>query len=340
MTSDVRSELVEKLRKAVSARAVDGDQVLALALELLQADPDQVRFTVDASHISRLGLELVAKQQTAVAELVKNAYDADATQVRLTFRNSEAEGGSLEVSDDGSGMTRDDLINGFMRISTAQKQTDPHSAKYRRARAGRKGIGRFAAQRLGRRLTVVTQTVGATGSLKLEIDWAQFLAGRDIQSIRNSVQIGPPRGGSGTTLLIEGLRDKWSDDEIRAAYQAIAELVQPFPIAVSFPIAGSVEDPGFEVVFSRSDGSDPAIVADQWTAYLQFAQASVTGSVDRHGKATYRIESRQFGIDERVRSKVRYRYLESARFRAFYYIPPEIPKQSRAFIGLFRQISG
>ncbi|MCK5385320.1 MAG: ATP-binding protein, partial [Alphaproteobacteria bacterium] len=58
-------------------------------------------FSVDASHISRLGLELVAKQETAVAELVKNGYDADATNVDLIV-NTQSDTTMLEIMDNGS----------------------------------------------------------------------------------------------------------------------------------------------------------------------------------------------------------------------------------------------
>jgi hypothetical protein len=55
-------------------------------------------------------------------------------------------------------MTRDQLINGFMRLSSSDKIHNPISDKYKRTRAGRKGIGRFATQRLGSKLTIITHT--------------------------------------------------------------------------------------------------------------------------------------------------------------------------------------
>lgn len=39
---------------------------------------ENIGFTVDAALIMRLGYELVGKAETAVSELIKNAYDADA----------------------------------------------------------------------------------------------------------------------------------------------------------------------------------------------------------------------------------------------------------------------
>ena len=74
----------------------------------------EVGFTVDAGLIQRLGYELVGRAETAVSELIKNAYDADATVVDVDFIDSDVKGGTLIVSDNGVGMTEDQLINGFM----------------------------------------------------------------------------------------------------------------------------------------------------------------------------------------------------------------------------------
>ena len=104
-----------------------------------------MRFSVDSGIINRLGNELVGKRETAVGELVKNAYDADAEEVNLIFERAWTPGGTLRIEDTGNGMTREQLINGFMRLSSASKVKEPYSPVYHRARAGKKGIGRFAS---------------------------------------------------------------------------------------------------------------------------------------------------------------------------------------------------
>lgn len=118
----------------------------------------EVGFTVDAGLIQRLGYELVGRAETAVSELIKNAYDADATVVDVNFIDSNQKGGILIISDNGVGMSEYQLVNGFMRISSADKIHNPISERFKRTKAGRKGIGRFATQRLGEQLTIVTQT--------------------------------------------------------------------------------------------------------------------------------------------------------------------------------------
>lgn len=154
---------------------------------LLKRGQGTLYFSVDASHISRLGLELVAKQETAVAELVKNGYDADATNVDLIFSTGTGGQTSLEIYDNGSGMDIDQLEAGFMRLSTPNKVVTPRSDQYKRQKAGRKGIGRFAAQRLGRRLILETTTSRLHYGLRLDIDWEQFEAELNLTSVPSAI---------------------------------------------------------------------------------------------------------------------------------------------------------
>jgi signal transduction histidine kinase len=143
-------ELQEELRAVLAQGPPDYARVLALSTELAKLDPDNVRFFADAGLISRLGTELVSRKETALAELVKNAYDADATRVDVLFSDADEPGGELEIRDNGTGMSRRTLVEGFMRLSSTLKVSEPISPRYKRQRAGRKGIGRFAVQRLGR----------------------------------------------------------------------------------------------------------------------------------------------------------------------------------------------
>ena len=168
---ELKSRLNEELKKSIS----DNDLIISLSQEIASLDSERVRFSVDAGLINRLGTELVGKKETAVSELVKNAYDADATLVKLIFENSNEEGGILQIEDNGSGMSRNELINGFMKISSTEKVRNPLSPKYNRNRAGRKGIGRFAVQRLADELIILTKKRGTEHAYRLTIDWSNIL---------------------------------------------------------------------------------------------------------------------------------------------------------------------
>ncbi len=280
------------LQSELSQSDINIERVLELSSQIANADPNNVRFSVDASHITKLGLELVGKQETAVAELVKNGYDADATRVDLFFENVEREGGKLTIRDDGHGMTRAQLVNGFMRISTRDKVDNPRSPQYGRQRAGRKGIGRFAAQRLGAHLVILTQTADANHALKVEIDWENYSADRDIGSITNRIMDVEKLSQHGTTLVIDILRDAWTEAEIKRSFRYITDLLQPFPLAQQ--ARASDEDPGFKARFYKKERDQVIAIVDEKKAIFEHALAVIEGRVDSAGNGFWSLLSRKY----------------------------------------------
>lgn len=320
--------LREKLKKALDKDKVDYNQILLLSTKLAQQDEEFVRFTIDASHINVLGLQLVAKQETALAELVKNAYDADATKVKLVFRNSHKPGGRLDIYDIGTGMTRNQLIDGFMRLSTKDKINNPISKLYKRKRAGRKGIGRFAAQRLGIKLTVKTKTQNSPHGWKVTIDWSNFEANRELITIANRIEADFKfKKRSGTNLIIESLRDAWSDEQIRRAYRYVSELLQPFPLSKTNQ--HETEDPGFKTVFYRKVRDELITITDEEMSIFKHALTQIDGKIDGEGNAFWSLKSQRFKLQqkdlrigpEREAPYSKYEDLRNIRFKAYYFIP-------------------
>ena len=319
-------QLRERLFNLLKKKKVDYNEVLFLSTELAKQDPDFVRFSVDAGIINRLGRELVARQETAVAELIKNAYDAEAKQVDLIFYSTQKSGGKLEVDDDGLGMTREQLIEGFMRISSAEKVNEPVSPNYKRRRAGRKGIGRFAVQRLGEKLQITTQTLDAEAALRIDIDWRKFETGTDLINIVSRIEEIPKLKEQGTTLIIEKLREPWDESAIRQVYQYISGLIQPFPLSKRNIQKGN--HPGFKAVLYQSINNDLQLIADEQTEIFEHALAEIEGYVDKTGRGFWSISSKRFEIDEqllpigpnRQNPVLPYKELRSIDFKAYYFI--------------------
>lgn len=254
---------------------------------------EKLRFAADATIITRIGKELVAKQETALIELVKNAFDADATTVDVVLGEGPT-GTELQIIDNGTGMGRAELVDGFLRLASNLKVTSPRSPGFGRQRAGSKGIGRFAAQRLGERLTLTTRTASMSSGLRLHVNWNEFAAGRDLNAVEVTVEEAS-ECEAGTVLQIEGLRDQWTDAQIRRCFRGVLELQQPFPVA---PVQGNDRaDPGFIVRFKRKNellGDDMA-VADLQTEILDHLHAIIEMQVDDHGRATWRISKNRLG---------------------------------------------
>ena len=111
----------------------------------------EAHFEVNAALLEELGERLVSKPEVALAELVKNAYDADASECELTI--SEAE---ILVQDDGHGMTEGTFLRNWMVVSSQEKGKARFSRVYGRSMAGSKGVGRFSARYLGSMVTLET----------------------------------------------------------------------------------------------------------------------------------------------------------------------------------------
>jgi signal transduction histidine kinase len=290
---------------------------------------EELSFETDAAIITRLGCELVAKQETALIELVKNGFDADATQVDVVFEGS-GPSAVLEIRDNGSGMTRRELVQGFMRLASNLKVQSPRSPRFGRWRAGRKGIGRFAAQRLGDRLVLTTRTEAASVALRLNVDWRQFVHGRRLEDVRVSLDEIPVTDESGTIIRVEILRDFWSEAQIKRCWRGVLALQQPFPVA---PVANRHDvDPGFNVRILRSGRvfADEHVVADMQTEILDHLHAVIEIKVDGKGRASWCLSHNRFGrirewtpihhghLDET--QPPRYDHLKNAAMKAYYVV--------------------
>lgn len=268
--------LRQQLMVELQSETPNSDRIADLAVAIANEDPSRARFSVDAAMLARLGRELVARHETALSELVKNAYDADAQRVVVRISGA-AHGDFIEVSDDGSGMTREALIHGFMRLATNDKVEEPVSAKFGRRRAGRKGVGRFAAERLGRRLVLTTATADAEKALRMNIDWDRFTPGLNLASVSIPLELVEKPRSHGTTLRIEKLRDNWPDSIVERTFEHIAELIDPGDLTKSGVKAGA----DFTVAFS-SNGKDHQIF-DIRTQVANQAYATIEAEVDEKG---------------------------------------------------------
>jgi signal transduction histidine kinase len=342
----------DELSKILVNDPTNYDKIIELSSKLASFDNDNIRFSVDAGVIDRLGTELVARQETAVSELVKNAYDADAKKVILKFEDSDSIGGTLFIEDDGLGMTRDQLVNGFMRISSTDKLRNPLSERFNRKRAGQKGIGRFAVQRLGEKLTITTQTLEGDFALVLTIDWNQYQGDTDLVNITNKIITVPKRKEEGTTLKIEGLKDRWSQAAIKRIYRYVSAIIQPFPLSEqdeNLNDNNEIIDPGFKTVFKKFENDKSITIADESSMIYDHALAEIEGWIDDNGLGIYSVISKQLKIEEYGEigsdpddmSKP-FSELKKIRFKAYYYIYNAglIPKMHETSIKKSARISG
>jgi signal transduction histidine kinase len=218
------------------------------------------KFTVDTHLFRELGELLVGRDSTALAELIKNAYDADATLVTVYGEGLDNPGkGLIVVTDDGLGMRRDQFESGFLRVASRFKeQGERRSLRYGRRYTGAKGIGRLAAHKLAHVLDVISVPAdellveGKPGSLSpvtARIDWDAIEELETLDQVEGSGAIVVKTASrpatdsikSGTIITLSKLRRKWTERD-RAHFLSEVSGFEPPSVLVDPPSNAPAND--------------------------------------------------------------------------------------------------
>lgn len=181
------------------------------------------------------GSDLVTNDCVAIAELVKNSYDAFASQVSVSIEN-----GKITIEDDGCGMTADVVRDAWAVIATPYKQKKPFVEKNGKVRcvSGNKGLGRFSAARLGRYLKIITKS-NDTGTITALIDWKNFAEAEEMGDCKFTISFGEDgalNGKTGTYIEITDLYSIWEYKKIEELKNSLSRLLSPFNVTEDFSI--------------------------------------------------------------------------------------------------------
>ncbi|NMZ29610.1 hypothetical protein HBO40_18375 [Pseudomonas protegens] len=132
------------------------------------------KFTVDSALLRELGERLVGKPHIALAELVKNSYDADATKVTIRFEKD-----SITIIDNGDGMSPTEFVNHWLRVGTTHKQDLTVTARNRQV-TGSKGVGRLSVQFLGDKVDIISRSKKFKNQFSATVDWATAREAGDL----------------------------------------------------------------------------------------------------------------------------------------------------------------
>ena len=215
-------------------------------------EPLDLPFRPRARLLQLLGDELIGSPRLAVFELVKNAYDADAGTVRVVLKNIGRRDASIIVEDDGDGMTLKTIRDIWLvpgHDHRARQRAALQRTRRGRLPLGEKGLGRFAAHKLGNRIKVVTRAKKQQECV-VSINWAKLIRRRNLSDAvvrvikRNPVVF---RGdGTGTRITISELRERnWTRGEVRRLQRQVISISSPFE-GVSDEFSPCLEVPGHE----------------------------------------------------------------------------------------------
>lgn len=274
--------------------------------------------------ITMLGEQLIKNEKIALLELIKNSYDADASWVQIRFINLKKSGAGLEnnensvieIEDDGIGMTFDIIKDSWMNPASPYKYIKKKMGEGRtekgRIMQGEKGIGRYAAFRLGYTIEIFTRAKQTqSNEIYLKSDLSVFddellakkgdLSNKPVfiedvkyeYEIRASPEIitqktlivqgltteRPPHG---TLIRVTNLKGNWSEDKIHDVFEDCLRLVSPFN-KVDFTIDILFNE---ESIFSAEE-------RDRLANLLDIADIKIDGVVDKEGRCKFTLNGKQ-----------------------------------------------
>lgn len=278
-----------------------------------------IPFKVSARTARLIGRENVSKPESALIELIKNSYDADAHHCFVYIDPSNKE---IHLVDNGDGMTLATIENKWMTIGTDSKLND-YLTDSGRVKVGAKGIGRFALDRLGEQCQMVTKSKNEP-YYQWNVDWNEFDVKRTISQVNARVTDLPQfsfikeisrlasakqralielddeeRLGelenflstfktrpTGTYLKIVNIHDDdgWKDFDFNALYENLQSLIPPFEnnsFRIMLIVSKHPEE--FGEVFS--------VITDDYDYKLDI-------SVRKSGEVEVAIDRNEFDIDK------------------------------------------
>lgn len=263
-----------------------------------------------------LGDQLITDKKVAVIEIVKNSYDADATNVQIRFCNisnvgfnslTRDEQAYIEIEDNGCGMSLDTIKNVWLRPATPNKFDRKRRNNYKTEKGriiqGEKGIGRFAIHKLGERIELYTKAKGEN-EIKLEMNFVDFNPDninlfnqqsdyKLLDEVSNNwyVHDVPEKiiNESGTIIRIYNIREQWSQNDFKELYKNIQRMMPPIDEESKTLGVNFVQDFIIEMFISGKLYVDEDIKT--FSDVFERAQYMMSGSIDENGILTFKYRS-------------------------------------------------
>lgn len=257
-----------------------------------------VRFRPRARLVSVLGEHLISDQAVGLVELVKNAYDADATEVEVQILGlARPETTAVIIRDNGSGMTLEDVKEKWLSPAVDHKERDKRANRRTplgRLPIGEKGVGRFAVHQIGRKMELVTRAKEGR-EIVVPIDWDQFERGDEyLDTMTVTVKERNPEvftgTSTGTLIRIEHARSQWTRQLLEKVHRTLRRLQSPV----------QDKETRFRVVLKCPDYPEYENVDP--TDILEKAHYEFQALVDADGQCDYEYRCKHPALPPRTRS--------------------------------------
>ncbi|WP_457857846.1 ATP-binding protein [Psychrobacter pulmonis] len=235
-----------------------------------------MKFKTSSGIKSIVGKDLITDRYVAIFELVKNSYDARATEVIVSFNTSDdsengigsLDDGKIYIVDNGVGMSKDDLDNKWLKLAYSDKQEgsseednseDSLREVKNRVLVGSKGIGRFSSDSLGSVITIRTKVKYESIEHQLTVNWDDF--DKDLKTLFEDVnvkykenkQLSRNDVDSYTIIEISELRNTWTEEQLDGVTEKLRRLKNPFIENDDLSIYCGINIFSFKVEFNSND---------------------------------------------------------------------------------------
>ena len=263
-------------------------------------------FRPRARLLQLLGDELIGSARLAVFELVKNAYDADAETVKVVLTDIDGPEASIVIEDDGDGMTLDVIRDIWLvpgHDHRALQRKDLRRTRKHRLPLGEKGLGRFAAHKLGDRIELVTRAKQAPECV-VSIDWETLIHHETLADATVQVFARDPvvfaGSSSGTRIVISKLRERnWTRGEVRRLQRQITSMSSPFRTR-SDRFNTILEIPNHEDWIEGILDAESMLRIAPWAFHFQFSRGKFSWKYRFNGVHGIRLDRRILEKEEQI----------------------------------------
>ena len=173
------------------------------------------RMTVDLNVLNHLGINLYSSIPAVLAEVVANAWDADAETVHVDISEDVT---SITISDDGHGMSRNEINARFLKVGYRRREhTGPVTPKHGRLVMGRKGIGKLSLFSIANSIEVQTARNGRVNGFTMSLtDVEQAIGDGTDSNTYHPVPLGEDKlvVERGTRVVLTDLRRRLSRTQL------------------------------------------------------------------------------------------------------------------------------
>ena len=225
--------------------------------------------------IDQLGSQTYQSPVASMAELVANAWDADATKVNIQLPDKIADGAEITIEDNGIGLSFEECEDRYLNIGFCRrgKKAVVHTAGGRVV-FGRKGIGKFAGFGMAQIICVDTVSKATGEKTSFEMNLAEMTGDSYMEKggVLNAKRYGPDEGmkkDHGTKITLKKLSLK----------KMISKSQFPQSIARRFLIHQTADD--FQIII---DGKPMPDVEEQAGVEFSFPKDYHENEVPEHMK--------------------------------------------------------